>query len=112
MDRNMNHACQRAINALAMSEELHVSKIAEAINPYEAAETVARHLVDKGFAKEKPFKHYEITPYGRENLTFFKDEEMRYDKELFEHKMKVVQSWVNTIISVAALVISIIALCK
>lgn len=112
MDIDMNHACHRAINALAMSEELHVSKIAEATHPYEAAEAVAQHLVDKGFAKEKPFKHYEITPLGRENLNYFRDEEMKYEKEMFEHKMKIVQSWVNTIISVAAFVISIIALCK
>lgn len=112
MDRNMNHACHKAITALAMSDELNVSKIAEATKPYEAAEMVARHLVDKGFAKEKPFKCYEITPYGRENLNYFQEEEMRYDKELFEHKMKIIQSWVNTIISVAAFVISIIALCR
>ena len=108
----MNHACHRAINALAMSENLHVSKIAEATSPYEAAEKVAQHLVEKGFAKEKPFKLYEITPYGRENLNYFKDEEMKHDKELFEHKMKIIQSWVNTVISVAAFALSIIALCK
>lgn len=108
----MNHACHTALYALAMSEELHISKIEEAIQPYKASETVAGHLVDKGFAKEKPYKHYEITPFGRENLDFFKDEEMKYDKELFEHKMKIVQSWVNTVIAVAAFVISIIALCK
>lgn len=108
----MNQACHRAINALAMSKELHVSKIAEATKPYEAAETVAQHLVDKGFAKEKPFKHYEITPFGRENLNYFEDKEMKFEKELFEYKMKVIRSWINTIMSVAAFVISIIALCK
>lgn len=112
MDKRFNHACHLAINVLCMSEELHVSKIADAINPYEAAEAVAQKLVEKGFAKEKPFKNYEITPLGRENLNYFRDEEMRFEKELFEHKMKIVQSWVNTIMAVAAFVISIIALCK
>lgn len=112
MDRNMNHACHRAINSLAMSEELHIDKIAEAVKPYEAAETAAQCLVDKGFAVKAPYKHYKITPFGRENLDYFKEEEKRYDKELFEHKMNVLQSWVNTIMSVAAFVIAIIALCK
>ena len=37
---------------------------------------------------------------------------MKHDKELFEHKMKIIQSWVNTVISVAAFALSIIALCK
>ena len=37
---------------------------------------------------------------------------MNYQKELLEHKMNVVQSWVNTILAVAGFVIAIIALCK
>lgn len=112
MDRNMNHASHKALKALIMSGELHLKEIAEEITPYGAAEKVAQNLVDKGFATKEPFNNYKITPYGRENKDYFIDEELKYDKELFEHKMKIVQAWVNTLMSVAAFVISIIALCK
>ena len=95
-----------------MSQELDTKGVAEAINPYEAAETVAQELVKEGFAKEKPFKTYEITPFGRENKNYYKDSWAETEKKVFEHKMDRIQSWVNTILAVAGFVISIIALCK
>lgn len=112
MDKNLNHACDKALNAFRMSEELHVDEIKNAINPYEAAETVANTLVEKGFAERKPYFHFRVTPFGKENYDYFKKEEMKYEKELFEHKMNILQSWVNTVLAVAGFVIALIALCK
>lgn len=112
MDIRLNHACHKALNAFVMSDEFHIEEIKEAVTPYEAAEIVANTLVEKGFAEARPFKQYRITPFGKENYDYFQKEEMRYQKELFEHKMNVVQSWVNTILAVAGFVIAIIALCK
>ena len=95
-----------------MSEQMNLDQVSAAIHPYEAADVVAKTLVEKGFAKEKPFKCYEPTSYGKENPDYFENEERDYEKELFEHKVKIIQSWINTAISVAAFVLSIIAICR
>ncbi len=110
MDKKLNRACHKAINALAVSKKLHVKEIKEVIIPYVAAETVARILLEHQFVKSLPYDKYEITPYGMENLDYFDEEERLHEREEFRQKMTIVQAWVNTVLAVAAFVLSIVAM--
>lgn len=67
MDRRLNKACHKTLNAIIMSDCLTRDQIADAIAPYSAVDNVIAELKEKGYVAGYGFQCYKITPLGKES---------------------------------------------
>lgn len=110
MDRRLNEACHKALNAIIMSDYLTRTQIAEAIAPYSAVDNVIAELKEKGYVTGYGFQCYRITPLGKECSDYYMEllkEEVRAIKD---RKRIVIQSWISICISLLALIVSVVAI--